>query len=91
MKNGHTVCPECIQTVSVRNGLIGYHLGNGGYRNARSKCPGHKQKARWVEEKSLNAMGRNTAGDCMKCGGAVADGANPDCTQCCYEKRHSLS
>ncbi len=46
-----------------------------------------KQPAKWAVPRPLDAGGKNPAGECMRCGWSVEDGENPDCIQCCYEKR----
>lgn len=78
MKDGHTVCWECLRTVKVRKGLVGYHV-TGTYGG---RCEAHGQPARWVEKRALIAMMRNPAGNCMACKQHVSDGHNEDCPQC---------
>jgi len=79
--HGYTTCRYCLRTVRVANGKLCYHIPG----NYQPTCRGHRTEALWVEEHALDAGGRNPIGKCMKCGEFET---NPDCRQCCYEKRH---
>lgn len=80
--NGFTVCRFCLRTVRVQNGKLCRHVPG----NHRPTCEGFKTDALWVEKHKLDAGGRNTKGVCMMCGETET---NPECPQCCYEKRNA--
>jgi len=80
--NGYTKCIKCLRTVRVADGKLCYHVRT----TWGSTCEGFKTDSLWVEKHALTARGRNTLGECMACGETET---NPDCQQCCYEKRHS--
>jgi len=86
MLSGFTKCKHCLKAVRVAKGKLCYHIKTTWSNKA---CPGFKTEAAWIDTHSLNAHGRNSQGFCMACEGHISDGANPDCQQCCYEKRHA--
>ena len=77
----YTVCKYCLRTVKVTDGKLNQHVP----ANYKATCKGYKTEALWVEKHALNAMARNSRGVCMRCGETVT---NPECHQCCYEKRN---
>lgn len=82
--NGYTKCRHCLRCVRVANGLLCRHIK---HTWDKEQCPGFKTEAKWVDGNKLNAFGRNPQGFCMACHGHISDGENPECHQCCYEKR----
>jgi hypothetical protein len=77
----YTKCQFCLRTVPVTKGKLNYHIPD---TWAKKACQGHGTDALWVEGNRLNAFGRNTQGECMRCGETKT---NPDCPQCSYKKR----
>lgn len=78
---GFTRCQRCLRVVKVRDdGTLNYHVSG----TWEDTCPGFKSAALWVDKNKLSAGGRNSSGVCMRCGETEE---NPECPQCCFEKR----
>ena len=84
--DGHTKCSHCQRTVRVKDGRICFHVAQTWSNKA---CEAFRMPARWVVERPIMAMGKNTQGECMSCRWPFSEGENTDCPQCCLKTWHN--